>query len=316
VLPLLPTAAAALSWLRAGSLHVQAGHIEHISRLPLGTTISAMPIWTFEIWRSHVDELCAGIWWMAFAAILAVGLRREVTASGVFAFIPFTCALLMYLVTPHSLGFAGYLDVRLAPILVLFALLGLAPREGRTGDASLVAAGVAAVLMAGNAAFEMRRVERERVGDLDSLLKRARPGSRLVMLNFESTSGRVPFWPYVFAGSYHRANGGLVAGYSFTEMAHWPIHYKPGAEPPAHEPFWVYSPCAYRYRRDGEYYDYVLVQGRVEPFAEPTPGPAFAAIGRSRAFTLYAKTGGVSDDVTPDRGPCRATPHESAAYPQ
>jgi hypothetical protein len=125
------------------------------------------------------------------------------------------------------------------------------------------------------------------------------------MLNFEVTSRRVPFWPYVFAGSYHRANGGLVAGYSFSELAHWPIHYAPGTEPPVRKPFWVYQPCAYRYREDGEYYDYVLVQGRAEPFADPTPGPSFREVARSHALTLYEKTSAKSDDLTPDRGPCR-----------
>jgi hypothetical protein len=86
---------------------------------------------------------------------------------------------------------------------------------------------------------------------------------------------------------------------------YWPLHYAPGAAPPPKPAsLWIYHPCLYRYRGDGEYYDYVLVQGRMDPFADPTPGPPFTAVARSGAFTLFAKTGGTSDDWSPDRGPC------------
>ncbi len=311
MLPLVPSAIAAVVWWRAGSLTGHGAQLDQVGRLPITASISAMPVWTFEIWRSHVDELCAGMWWTAFAVVLAVGLQRRAGKAGLasaFALVPFACTLVVYLATPHYLGMAGYLSVRLAPVLVLFALLGLAPRPGRWGDAPLAAAALAALLMAGNAAFEMRRAEREQLGDLDALLAHARPASRLAMLNFDPRSPRVPFWPYVFAGSYHRANGGTVASYSFTEMAHWPIHYRAGTEPPARVPFWVYNPCAYRYRSDGAYYDYVLVQGDVDPFAEPTPGPRFKQIARSRAFTLYEKTSEPPDDTALERGPCPEPP--------
>jgi hypothetical protein len=303
-LPLVPSAVAALVWWHAGSLEGATGQIENVSRLPFDLTLSALPVWTFELWRSHVDELCAGVWWSAFTVVLALGLRKELRPAGAFAFIPFACAALLYVVTPYRLGVLGFLNLRLAPVLALFALLALRPRRGLAGDLPLAAAAIAALVMAGDATFEMRRASLEHVGDLDALLSHARPGSRLVMLNFEPTSRRLPFWPYVFAGSYHRARGGLVAGYSFTEMQHWSVHYAAGAAPPSHGAFWVYLPCQYRYRQDGEYYDYVLVQGRLELFADPTPGPRFLPIARSRAFTLYEKDPSVVDTVTPDRGPC------------
>lgn len=307
--PFAPSAVAAFGWWRAGSLAAPSGQPEMVAHLPIGASISAMPIWTFEIWRSHVDELCAGAWWTAFAVILAIGLKKDLTKATLFALVPFASTLVLYLVTPHYLGMAGYLSVRLAPILALFAVLALEPKEGRAGNLPLVAAAIAALVMAGDSAFEMRRAEREQVGDLDALLAHARPGSRLAMLNFDTRSPRVAFWPYAFAGSYHRAGGGSVASYSFTEMAHWPIHYRAGAGPPVHSPVWVYTPCEYRYRSDGAYYDYVLVQGEdVDPFKEPTPGPQFKAVARSRSFTLFEKTAAPSDDTTLERGPCAAPP--------
>ena len=178
----------------------------------------------------------------------------------------------------------------------------------------LLAASAAALLMAGDAAFEMRRMAREELGGdaaFETLLSRARPGSRLAMLNFRTRSPRSHFWPYPFAGSYHRAHGGGVAGYSFSELSHWPVHYARGEEPPKRAPFWVYAPCAYRYRGDGAYYDYVLVQGDVDPFTD-APGPIFTPVAHAGHFTLFEKTGpepshhGEAD--APDRGPCKPRP--------
>jgi hypothetical protein len=133
------------------------------------------------------------------------------------------------------------------------------------------------------------------------------------MVNFDQRSPRTYFFPYIFAGSYHRLKPGTIAGYSFTELAHWPIHYAPGATPPSHAVWWQYKPCEFRYRADGEYYDYALVQGSFDPFREDHPGPEFREIARAGVFVLYEKdpstpTSAPLDDDTPDRGPCRPRP--------
>jgi hypothetical protein len=303
LLPLVPSLAALAMWWQKTTL-VDPDYQEQVRRIPIEASLAAMPLWTFDLWQSHVDEICAVIWWTSFGTILASSLRRDVTTAGAFALVPFACAAILFVATPHYVGMTGFLGLRLAPVVVLFALLGLARVETRLGSIALLAGSIAGIITAVNAGFEMRRIEREHVGDLDALLSHAAPGSRLATLNFETTSRRTPLWPYVFAGSYHRARAGGVASYSFTEMAHWPIHYRQGSAPPRRRPFWIYTPCVYRYRADGEYYDYVLVQGRRDPFAEPVPGPTFVPVARSRTLTLYAKTDGPSDDVSPDRGPC------------
>jgi hypothetical protein len=135
------------------------------------------------------------------------------------------------------------------------------------------------------------------------------PHSRLAMLNFDRASSRTHFWPYVFAGSYHRALGGGIASYSFVELPHWPVHYAHGFAPPDHGPFWCFRPCAYRYREDGAFYDYVLVQGAIDPWdgRQGGLGPLFVPVARSGIFTLYAKADGPpaeSAEGEPDRGPC------------
>jgi hypothetical protein len=314
-----PSAIAALAWWRAGSLTDAAAQPGGVDRMPIGESLSAMPIWTFDVWQSHVDEACAAVWWIAYGVVVVASWRESASereseserAGGWFVWLPFACAAAVYLTTPFRIGGAAMLNVRLAPVLTLFALLGLKLRRDTLGRVALGMAACAAVATAGNAALEIRRVQQEKLGELDVVLEAMKPGTRLAMLNFDRSSPRTHFWPYVFAGSYHRARGGAVAGYSFVELPHWPVHYARNAAPPDHGPFWCFRPCAYRYREDGAFYDYVLVQGSVDPWdgRQGAIGPLFVPIARSGVFTLFAKADGPPATETsadePDRGPCR-----------
>ncbi len=306
---LLPSAVAAAVWWSTGSLSIGAGHDTEVVRMAVVDTVSALPMWTFDIWTSHLDEVAAALWWGAFTLVVAFGLSRPPEAGGrwVIAVLPFAVCLLVYLATPHHVGAAGYLNVRLAPLVTLLALVTLRPREGHWGTVPLGMAALATLVMASSSAWEMRRVSSERLGDFDTLLAKTRPGARLAMLGFQVASPRTHEWPYVFAGSLYRARGGDVASYSFTELPHWPVHYAPDRGPPPSLPFWVYRPCAYRYRIDGAYYDYVLVQGEVNPFDDEhhPVGPRFAALATSGVFTLYAKVSQEESDAEgTEHGPC------------
>ena len=296
---LMPSAAAALVWWRAGSLSDATAQPGGVDRMPIAESVSAMPIWTFDVWRSSVDEVCAAAWWTAYALVVVASWRKDDseearTPGDWLVWVPLACAAAVYLTTPFRVGGAAMLNVRLAPVLTLFALLGLRLRRDRFGDAALAIAACAALATAGNSMREMRRVAREKVGDLDVVLGAMRPGTRLAMLNFERSSRRTHFWPYIFAGSYHRARGGSIASYSFVELPHWPVHYARGAAPPDHGPFWAFRPCAYRYREDGAFYDYVLVQGEVDVFdgRQGTLGPLFVPTARAGRFVLYEKADG------------------------
>ncbi|MBX3229896.1 MAG: hypothetical protein KIT84_06135 [Labilithrix sp.] len=290
LVPLVPSVLAAFVWGLGGSLgaRVEAG------RLPGHGALDAVPLWAFDVWRSHLDEVWAALWWITFGLFAIAGLKRRPDLRGTaLALAPLFCALAVYLLTPFHVGPAGYLDVRLAPMLALLLLPALAlderaPRWQTQGPIALAA--VAALGTAVTALHEMRRVEHEVLGDFDALLTKMRPRTRLAMLNFEQRSPRMYFWPYVFAGSYHRLAPGTIASYSFTEIEHWSLAYAPGVEtPPKHRGFWHYWPCQFELRRDGSYYDYVLVQGRRDPFHEGAPGPAFREVGRSGAFILFEK---------------------------
>ena len=319
LVPLVPSALCALLWWSAGSLDRNDGGGPHVARLSPGAALDAAPVWSFDLWRSHADELWACIWWTAFGLAVLDGLRRKPDAStlrsGAFALVPFACTLIVYLVTPFSVGPAGYLDVRLAPLLGLFSVLILRPSSGHLVRVQLAAAAIAAVGTAGTATFEMRRLEREMLGDFSKVLDAMRPDTRLATLNFEARSPRAYLWPYAFAGSYHRLKPGTIAGYSFTELPHWPLHYAGGHAPPQPSEFWAYRPCAFRHRADAAYYDYILVQGRYDPFASEHPGPAFEPIASSGNFTLFAKNEKVpeANADAPDRSVCRRRPAPDAA---
>jgi hypothetical protein len=281
--------------------------------------LDAAPLWAFDLWRSHTDEVCTILWWLAFGVIVVDGLRRKLdpTAlrSGLFALVPLACTMLIYALTPFHVGPAGFLDVRLAPLLALFSLLILRPSSGRLARIAVATAAIAGVGTAATASFEMRRIEREVLGDFTKVLDVMRPGTRVATLNFETRSVHAYFWPYVFAGAYHRLKPGTITSYSFTELKHWPINYAPDHAPPKRAEFWTYHPCEFRHRADGNYYDYVLVQGhRYDPFAIEHPGPAFKEIARSGSFVLFEKDESVPESMpdAPDRSVCRKRPARPA----
>jgi hypothetical protein len=100
-----------------------------------------------------------------------------------------------------------------------------------------------------------------------------------------------------------------VASFSFTELGHWPLQFRPEAAPPAKPPFWTFSPCLFRNETDGAYYDYVLARGNVDPFRDAPPGPVWRSVDREGEFVLYAKVANAEAALNPpwkveDGGPC------------
>jgi hypothetical protein len=287
-----PSALAALAWWHAGSLVRGPVPTENdIGHMNIVRSLNAFPVWTFDVWEGHVDEACGALWWTAFGVAMFLGLRRPGRPK-VLVLIPFAVAAAIYLVTPFRIGNASMLNVRLAPLVALLAVLPLASLRGKELARTkwpLTLVTVASMLTSINTAYEARRASSEMVGDFDALLTKMEHGKRVVMMNYERDSPRTHFWPYVFAGSYHRALHGGVASWSFTELPHWPLHYAPGAAPPPHHPFWVFSPEVYSADTDGPFYDYALVQGDPAAF-EDGSDRRFEQLASSGKFTLYAKT--------------------------
>lgn len=307
-LALAPSAVLALAWWRRGSLRSGPESESVMVRMSFGDTLNAMPLWSFDIWRGHTDELCAVVFWLAFALLLFFTLR-SVPRPGRGALVlaaPFFVTLVLYFASPFSVGLAGYLNLRLAPFLVLFALLWVRLDATVLTRAALSVVAIASAVSFANASWQARAASREHLGDLDAVLDALPEEARVATLNFSWRSPRTKFPPYVFAASYHRARGGAESAYSFAEMPHWSVHYAEGAGPPAFGPLWTYRPCAYTRRAGGARFDHVLVQGAVAPFEDDAPGPRFARVAARGAFTLYRRTGPEPTSLAgePDRSVC------------
>jgi hypothetical protein len=302
---LVPSGLVLAAWWLQGSLTAPSANVPRASYAPPATLAAQLPMWAHDVWRSHVDEICAVFFWAAFAVLAALRDPRpeEDPRLARAAWVPVACAALAYFALPYNVGMATMLNTRLATFLVLFMPLVLRPRDGRVTRAALAVVGASAVVGAIDSFVEVRRTAREELGDVDRLIDRVPAGARLLTLPFQAASVHTHWPPWNFIGSYHVARTGGIAALSFADLKHWPIHHHADDTPPAKpHPFWTFAPCLFRNTVDGAYYDYVLVRGAVDPFAGPS-GPRWKAVDHEREWTLYERTGeaGVSG---PDEGPC------------
>jgi hypothetical protein len=303
-------------------------------------------LYAHDTWTSHVDDWVGAGFWCLFAVLLLSSLRRrarpiapaseripaapptesleahrsedrslpaESAATGAHpgALVPFVVTLLVYLATPFRVGTGVFLNLRMAPILGLFALLGLRPPRGPRGSIPIALSAVLAVAQCFENVQQITRLRTD-VSGLPELLRALPKGSRLITLNFSGYDPNAAhFTPWLHVGSWHRASNGGVASFSFSELPHWSVQYKPPMAPPQQDALsWGMRPCLYRNHRDGPYFDYVLARGALDPFANDPPGPRWTVMGKTEKYTLYAKDRTVApipfDGVTDD-GPC-ATP--------
>ncbi|HVH45320.1 MAG TPA: hypothetical protein VM925_23365 [Labilithrix sp.] len=315
---LVPSGVAAGAWLLLGKLTLGAGTLADASettRMRLGRSLLAMPLWLFDVWQAHGDELAAAFWWTAFLGVVLASARavgRYSRRMLVLLYLPFACVLVVYVATPWRVGAAAMLNVRLAPILVLLAFLPM--RLPRRSAVAAVALGLAfgANVIGGLSALRECRAAKNELGDLDAVLDAMPPGSRVMTLSFDMRTRATHYYPWGHVAAYHRVRRGGVASFSFSELKHWPIHYAPAHRPPPKEgAAWDLHPCSYRNAIDGPYYDFVLVRGDVDPFASSPPGPVFRPALIAKPMTLYRKESGTwpARDV-PDEGPCPKRPQD------
>ena len=328
---LLPVSLLTAAWSLAGRITLRGESLlqpGEIGKMDLMRSIHALPLWAFDIFRSHLDEICGGVWWTSLAALAVLGARGRQSVSPTIpsavepeprpfvlrllarldpAYAPLLSVLAIYFITPFRIGAGGMLNVRLAPLVAMTATLTVGRSRGALRTAALAVVALTTLVHAGNATFEIRALAREHMADFDNILAAMRPDTRLVTLAFDPRRNRTHFDPYPFAGSYHRARGGRVASYSFSDLPHWPVQFRSQERPPAKRiPLWIYAPCEYRHGIDGPYYDYVLVSGGVDPFAAHPTGPVFRETVRGSGFVLYEKVPGQSWVKSPEDsgGPC------------
>jgi hypothetical protein len=280
-----------------------------ISYMSARESLFVFPMWIHDIWHSHVDDMCALVWWGCLLAMVVSSVRgpaESLRTLGV-RLLPLVCALAVYFGTPFQAGVGVMLNVRLAPLLALFAVLPLRPARGPWTNVPLALVACATVTMSVASAIEIHQCDEEEVAGLDALLDRMPVGANVVALNFEQSSQHAQFAPWLYAATYHRIRKGGVATFSFTSLGHWPMRYVEGGAPPAKkDPFWALDPCVFRNAEDGPFYDFLLVRGSTLPFADEPPGPRFRFVASSGAFSLYEKTSEPPwpSWSTPDDGPC------------
>ncbi len=305
---LAPALAIGVAWGLYGSMRASVDR-DQVSFLSLPMLLREFPSWSFDVWRSHVDEGCAIVVWLAFSVLV---LQRAAHATDrwklALAAAPVTAAIACYFALPYHVGAASMLNVRIAVFVVLFAPLLVERIDGLRGVVPLAAVAVAGFVLSVDAIKEVRDSEAEEIGDMDRVLAHIRPGAKVVTLPFHLTSPRSHFGVWYLFGSYHRVRRGGVAGFSFAEIDHWPIHFRADAAPPSKPLFWTLDACTFRNATDGAYYDYVLTRGNVDPFRDDPPGPQWRKIDAEREWTLYERIPGAENPAwtIPDPGPCES----------
>jgi len=309
-LSLAPSFVCAAIWAacadpRGGPMLLAAESARAPARSKLGELFA---VWAHDIWTTRLDEIEGVAFWVI---VLWLGVQRGASepegAKGVIARLaPFACVLLLFVALPYRLGAGAMLNVRIAPLLALFALLVLRPDGGFRTQIAVRAGAVLSFAVAITAIVEIRAAQRE-LGDLDALLARIRPGARVLTLHFDSDSTVVQAPAWIHVAAYHRLRRGGVASLSFSQMAHWPIRFRADAEPPEEgRGFWDFRPCAFRNTIDGAYFDFVLSNGGVDPFANDPPGPSWRRVANVGQWRLDEKIEGAWNDQAraPDVGPC------------
>ncbi len=180
-------------------------------------------------------------------------------AGGLFA---------LYLLLPERL--MGYLVAeRLAPLAAMLALVALpAPPPRRTFLLKGLAAGLL-VLRLGLAAADALAFERDAAG-LAGLLRAAEPGRRLAGLVYDPYADppgegrpllRYPVFTH-FPALYQALRGGRLL-FSFAELSHSVVRYRPGRGPHPELLMRVADrhPRAFSLARDGPRFDYLLARG-------------------------------------------------------
>jgi hypothetical protein len=245
-----------------------------------------LPDALLDIWPGDADRLLL-VALVLCAALLAARSFEGLLATRVGA-AWLVLAAIFYFAFPVQVGWLWQLNERYAIAFALLLPVVLRPAPGWRGAVPLAAVALAGFVSAGIAAKQIREFTAE-VDGFDHVLSAARPGERLLALIWDRGSRAARFSPYLHFGSYYRARGGGVAAFSFAELPQSPLRYRDATAPPFHPAHWEWEPWQFRNATDGAYFDYVLVRGRIDPFARAGPGPIWHLVAREGLWSLYAK---------------------------
>jgi len=269
--------------------------------------------WLFDRFHSGVDDVLGGAV-VALLGFLFLAVREKAPSAeerwrSRCGLSLFAASVVFWLAMPSKVGTdVGLLDVRMGVFVVTFAVVLPRVLPGRRATLAFALTAATGLAISAHTAYEVRGFDRDDVAGFDDVLRVMPRGKRLVMLNLDPRSSHVKFGVMPYFGSYYHARYGGIASYSFSETAHWPIHYRPGSEPPSKTMTWA-NPCGYDNERDGAYFDYVLVRTLDrDPMTSGVAGPRWELIGSSRSWRLYRKSSAppIPSSGAPAPGPCGA----------
>ena len=295
----------AIPALAAGVVVVAASPLTHPGRVggnePMrvvfeapGDAVAKLPGALLDVWPRHEGVVVLLV--LATAVVLLAlpsgeGAVRDVArprATIAAAWVAMAGAF--YFALPISIGWLWQLSGRYAMAWALLLPCLLRPAPGFRGHAPLLLVAGASLASAGVAAGHIRAFTAE-VDGFDHVIGAAQPGKRLLALIQDPTSHQARFPPYVHFGSYYRARKGGVAAFSFAELPHAPLRYRPETAPPVMPVHWEWEPWRFSNEREGSYFDYILVRGTVDPLASAPAGPAWQPIAHQGLWTLQVRKG-------------------------
>lgn len=212
--------------------------------------------------------------------------------------LPFGLTLLMFAALPLCALDIDMLYGRVSVFALPTFLFALEPVASRPWRRAAVTALVALHLASVTYTFKAFDDEAQ---PLNTALRAAEPGKRLLFLPTSNQSRVVRHEAYSHFGCFYQIKNGGVVDYSFAELFPAWYRYREGMEPNLPEEF-DFNPNEFRFaEHDGERYDYFLVRGRVLPewFASAPNG--MRVLARADDWTLLAPQRALAHTNTPQR---------------
>ena len=313
LLPLVPSALAALLWLRhspAGNATLDAARGDADGptpyHQPYAIALQETPRWLTDVLRDGTGRdlllgwtLLIGLLLLLAAVGLALRWKRaepppampDLLARSLarrLALLPPLCAALYFLL-PSSYDWIWPINARFPLLALIFMIIVLPGPRGPLRLGLLSAVSLVAALSFAEIATAFRKFEREEVGELEQALAAIPPGQKVAGLVWQRSSRYVKFSPFIHAVAWYQAKKGGAVMFTFADFPQSPFKFRSSNRPPRVPARWEWEPARVDPLRELEWFDYVLTRGDPGRIAQHTyiyepvfQGPLWAVWKRRR----------------------------------
>ena len=317
--PLVPSAFAALAWLRqspagrATATAAAGAKGPEFQVTPPEAALAQTGLWLTDLFSGDEDRRLLWCWAALAAAIVLFALaerawrfaRRSSAQTAVpadplgpfdalgwqLALMPWLLVLAcvaLYFSMPTSYDWIWPIAQRFPLLAALWLVIAL-PTGRWLRRGALIAAFVLSAASLHVAGRAFARFDREEVGDFDQALSAIPPGQRVVGLIFDRHSRNVTFSPFIQFVAYYQARKGGAVMFSFADFPQSPFRFREDNRPPRVGPRWEWMPERVVPRRDLDFYDYALVRGGPGLIARRDSG--FTLRYRGARWSVFEHTG-------------------------